>query len=167
MGLSLSDEEAITLTEKLPWDVKQEVLWIVRGYDRRVKLFKELRSDILNGGGENYVTYKVKNEERRAYLPGGGSDGRGVERKEEQLAGLEQLPEVRKMRAVEYALGRVGLDITNSELRQKLRDGIMLNCKNRYGSPFEQLGLVGISQKSFYRRRDVFLLDIAKFLQIL
>lgn len=154
------------MAEKLPWDVKQEVLWIVRGYDRRVKLFKELRNDILNSGGENYVTYKVKDEERRAYLPGGGSDGRGVERKEEQLASLEQLPEIRKMRAVEYALERVGQDIANPELRQRLKTGIMENCKNRYGYPFEAMYLPGISKNDFYQRRDAFLLGIAKFLEI-
>ena len=155
------------MAEKLPWDVKQEMLWIVRGYDRRVKLFKELRSDILNSGGAHYETYKVKGEERRAYLPRGGSDGRGVEHKEEQLSLLEQLPEIRKMRAVEYALARVGTDVANPELRQRLRDGIVLNCKDRNKYPFEKLNLAGFSQRSFYRRKDIFLMDIAKFLQIL
>ncbi|BAL01511.1 hypothetical protein OBV_43120 [Oscillibacter valericigenes Sjm18-20] len=33
----------------LPYDIRQECLWIVRGYDRRVKAYHEARREIIDG----------------------------------------------------------------------------------------------------------------------
>lgn len=152
---------------KLPWDVKQECLWIVRGYERRVAMYRQMRQDVLDSGGKKYVTYKVGDEERRAYLPGTHDAGRMVEQKEAQLSAIEELPEIRKMRAVEYARAHSGVDIQNEELRARLQQAMLLNCQNRDEYPFHRLNLPELSQRDFYRRKDRFLADIADFLHMI
>ncbi len=156
------------MSNKLPWDIKQECLWIVRGYERRVKQYIAQRQDIIEAGGENYVTYKhvegQKTEERRVYFPHSSNTGRPVEDKQAQLEAIEQFPETQKMRAVEYAKLRVGSDVKSEESKRRLLDGILLNCESGRKYPFEYLDLSGFSRMDFYRRRDDFLSDIARYM---
>lgn len=161
---------------KLPWDIKQECLWIVRGYDRRVKQYIAQRQDVIESGGANYTTYihregqkteEQKTEERRAYFPHTACAGRPVEDKQAQLESIENYPETLKMRAVEYAKLRIGVDIPSEEVRRRLTDGIILNCESGRKYPFEYLNLPEFSQRDFYRRKDGFLTDIAKYLHMI
>lgn len=152
---------------QLPWDVKQECLWIVRGYERRVAMYRQMRQDVLDSSGEKYVTYEVDNEERRAYLPRTHAAGRTVEQKEVQLSAIEELPEIRKMRAVEYARANIGGDIQSENLRARLQQAMLFNCQNRDKYPFHRLSLPELSQRDFYRRKDRFLADIADFLHMI
>jgi hypothetical protein len=151
---------------KIPWDIKQQCLWIVRGYDRCRKEYAERRRDILDAGGEHYTTYTVNGEERRAYLPGSHNASRATEDRELQLEGLEKTLAFRQMKAVEHARDRIGAGLPEP-LSDYLRDAIIKNCTSGRKYPFEQLYTIGVSRMGFYRYRDAFLLDIANELGLL
>lgn len=149
---------------KLPYDIRQECLWIVRGYDRRVRAYHEARREIIDGTA---CVFSDKKNGDRVYLPHSGGCGRPSENKAEQLQAIEMWPETKKMRAVEHAKIQIGLDLENQDLRQRLTDGIILNCVNRNEYPFRLLNLPDMSERDFYRRKDRFLVDIAIFLGML
>lgn len=151
---------------KLPRDIQQQCLWIVRGYERCKRDYNERRRDILEGGGAKYTTYEVKGEERRAYLPGAHNASRTTEDKQMQLAGLEQTQSYKQMRAVEHALDRIGAGLPEM-IRDLLKKAIMLNCINGRTYTYERLYTVGISRASFYRYREAFFWDIANELGII
>ncbi len=166
---------------KLPWAIKQECLWIVRGYDHRVKQYHSQRQDIIDGGGANYTTYVhteykkdpktgesviSKQEQRRAYPAHSQNVGRPTEDKQSQLEAIEYYPETLKMRAVEQAKIVSGRDVETDEIRQRLIQGFMLNIDNGRNYPFEYLNLPEFSKRDFYYRRDDFLYEIAKYLNM-
>ena len=146
--------------EKLPWAVKQQILWMVRDYDRMRREYKRMRRDILDAGGEHYTTYVVNGEERRAYISGGHTASRSTEDRQMQLETLEQTPMVKQMRAIEHASARIGKDLPEM-LRDQLRESILLNCQSGRKYTFERLFVVGISRSDFYRIRDKFFGEIA------
>jgi hypothetical protein len=148
----------------LPYDIRQECLWIVRGYDRRVKAYHEARREIIDGAACGFAD---KKNGERVYLPHGTGDSRPAENKMEQLSAIEDWPETQRMRAVENAKLHIGLDLENEELRQRLTEGILLNCMSRNEYPFRLLNLPDVSERDFYRRKDLFLMGIAKFLGII
>lgn len=150
----------------LPYDIRQECLWIVRGYDRRVKAYLEARRQVLGGTACGFVDTTATQDKpsMRAYLPHGSGSGRPAESKYEQLAAIEDWPETQRMRAVEVAKVHIGQDIENAELRQRLAEGILLNCCSRNEYPFRVLNLPDVSERDFYRRKDRFLLEVAGFL---
>lgn len=151
---------------KLPRDIQQQCLWIVRGYDRCRKEWLERRRDILEAGGGKYTTYTVNGEERRAFLPGSHNASRTTEDKQMQLEGLEQTLVYRQMKAVEHARDRIGAGLPEL-LADHLREAIMQNCKSGRKYPFERLYTIGISRRAFYRYREAFLSDIANELGLL
>lgn len=165
---------------KLPWDIKQECLWIVRGYDRRVKLYHQQRQDIIDESPASYTTYihtetvkdpktgreTQKREQRRTYLPHSPNVGRPTEDKQARLEIIENYPETKKMKAVEHGKLLIGLDLKSEETRQRLTRSIILNCMNGREYPFEHLNLPEFSRMDFYRRRDGFLYEIAIFLHM-
>jgi hypothetical protein len=144
----------------LPWAVKQQILWMVRDYDRMRREYKRMRRDILDAGGEHYTTYVVNGEERRAYISGGHTASRTTEDRQMQLETLEQTPMVKQMRAIEHASARIGKDLPEL-LRDQLRESILLNCQSGRKYPFERLLVTGISRSDFYRVRDSFFVEIA------
>ncbi len=133
---------------KMPYNIKQECIWIVRGYENRVRNYQEMRSEIL-----------CESSAQSGF--GGGLPSNPVEGKTIRLSELEELPEVQKMRAVEQALRMIGADIQSKELQQKLRESIYINCLSGRKNSFEHLGIDGISRRDFYRRKDNFLRCIA------
>lgn len=149
----------------LPYDIRQECLWIVRGYDRRVKAYHEARREIIDGAACGFVDTKAAKGKPsiRTYMPHSGGDGRPAENKMEQLAAVENWPETQRMRAVETAKLHIGLDLQNEELRQRLAEGIWLNCISRNEYPFRLLNLLDVSERDFYRRKNSFLMEIARF----
>jgi hypothetical protein len=165
------ESESMKDQTKLPWDVKQQCLWIVRGYERARRDYLRQRLEILNSGGDNSTDYlveigkdaagKPKYEERRAFVPGAHNASRTTENIAMRLDALEKSPECRKMRAVEHARAKVG-DGMPEALRDALQEGIMLNCQNGRKYPFERLYIVGLGRSEFYRIRDAFFLEIAK-----
>jgi hypothetical protein len=152
--------------EKLPCAVKQQILWMVRDYDRMRREYKRMRRDILDAGGEHYTTYVVNGEERRAYISGGHNASRSTEDRQMQLETLEQTPMVKQMRAIEHASARIGKDLPEL-LRDQLRESILINCQSGRKYPFERLLVTGISRSDFYRVRDSFFVEIAAELGLL
>lgn len=148
----------------LPYDIRQECLWIVRGYDRRVKAYHEARREIIDGAACGFAD---KKNGERVYLPHGTGDSRPAENKMEQLTAIEDWPETQRMRAVENAKLHIGLDLENEELRQRLTEGILLNCMSHKQYPYMLLNLPGISEHGFKRRKEKFLIEIADFLDLI
>lgn len=153
----------------LPYDIRQECLWIVRGYDRRVKAYHDAHWEIIDGAACGFVDTKATKDKPsvRAFLPHSGGDSRPAENKMEQLAAVEDWPETQRMRAVEQAKLHIGLDLENEELRQRLPEGILLNCMSHRKYPYTILDSPGISERTFRRRKDKFLADIAEYLGML
>ncbi|BAK98999.1 hypothetical protein OBV_18010 [Oscillibacter valericigenes Sjm18-20] len=153
----------------LPYDIRQECIWIVRRYDRRVKAYHEARRGIIDGAACGFVDTKAAKGKPsvRVFLPHGTGDSRQAENKMEQLDAIEDWPETQRMRAVENAELHIGLDLVNEELRQRLTEGILLNCKDRREYPLRYMNLPGISEVDFRRRKDGFLSEIAKFLLLI
>lgn len=161
---------------KLPRDVQQRCMWLVRGYDRCRREYAEQRKAIIDGGGGHYQTYKIKTgetkdgkpvyEERRTFTGGAHVASRTTEDKELRLEDLERLQWVKEMRAVEHARDRIGSSLPD-EMKELLKKAIILNCMSGKAYPFERLYTVGISRRGFYRYREAFFYDIANELGII
>ncbi len=151
---------------KLPDDVKQSVISYIRGYDRRLKRYLSMRSDIINSTGCAFAEYTAshegKQETRRQYFSHGSEVGRPVENKAEKLEALEFQPDVKKMRAVEQAKNTIGADLQSEELREKLKTAIWLNCLAGRQYPYEILDVPTIGRNEFYRRKAEFVYLIAE-----
>lgn len=141
-------------TKVLPDDVRQTCIQLVRGYDRRVREYYDRRREIIEG---------TPNREDSTPLSHNAS--RVGENKAMQLLSLEELPETKRMRAVEQAKMQIGLDLPET-LRGKLVDAIILNCKSGRRYPYEYLDIDGVARTDFYVRRTRFLVDIAKHLSL-
>ena len=146
--------------QRLPWDVRQQCLWIVRGYERQRREYMKARREILDASGGHYVTYTENGEERRAFLPGAHNASRTTEDRQLRLEALEHTAAFRQMRAVEHARAKIGAGMP-PELQDALRDAIMLNCSDGRKYPFERLYVIGISRADFYRARNAFFWNIA------
>jgi len=144
----------------LPYDVRQECLWIVRGYDRRVKAYHEARQEIIDG---SVCGFAQKKNGDRVYLPHSSGTGRPAENKMEQLVAIEDWSETRKMRAVENAKLHIGLDLQNEELRQRLAEGIWLNCQRHRQYPYALLNLPGIESTGSSTKKQLFCVTSQNF----
>lgn len=152
---------------KLPRDIQQQCLWIVRGYERNKRDYNERRREILDGSGQHFTEYKAANGEiRRALMPGSHNASRTTEDKQMQLEGLEHTMAFKQMKAVEHAHDRIGAGLPVT-LRGMLQKAIMMNCQNGRAYPYERLFTVGVSRASFYRYREAFFWDIANELGII
>ena len=140
----------------LPYDVRLECIAYVRGYPRRVRAYREARAEIMDG------THSATEG-----MPRGQGAGRPAESKAEQLAAIEQWPEPKKMRAVEYAIDRCGLDLESESVRKQLTQGIMRNCQGKHKYARNRIVIPGISEATFSRRKERFLHDIAKYAGLL
>lgn len=138
--------------QTLPYDVRLECIAYVRGYPRRVQAYNDARSEILSGGSSA--------TEGMPHSPG---IGRPSESKAEQLAAIENWPENKKMRAVEYAIDRCGRDIGSETIRRQLIYGIMRNCQGKHKYARNRIVIPGISERTFSRRKEQFLMDVAKY----
>ena len=156
----------------LPDDVRQTCIQLVRGYDRRVRDYYDRRREIIEGTSCRHEVIKDKDKpddwekEVWAFTPTAHNASRTTEGIAERLLGLEELPETKRMRAVEQSRACIGLDLPE-ELRQKLERAIILNCKAGRRYPYEYLDVDGIGRSDFYSRRMLFLVDIAKYLDLI
>jgi len=90
---------------------------------------------------------------------------RGYDRRVSSRAnGLEMAPfDPVAIAAVEAAQQTVGFDLTDAD-RDKLIDAIMLSCTtDRHSFSYETL-VPQISKSDFYNQRNLFLMNIARFL---
>lgn len=156
----------------IPDDVRQTCIQIVRGYDRRKREYYDRRRDIIEGSTARFEVIKDKedpdNWEKTSYFypPSSHSVSKTGEDKAMQLLALEELPETKRMRAVEEARATIGLDLPEG-MRNKLVDAIILNCKSGKKYRYEILDVEGIGRTDFYTRRTRFLIDIAKRLELM
>ena len=53
---------------RLPKDIYQATLWIIRGQKRRIEEYKRKKDDILNGGDASYIKQKNRYTEEFEYI---------------------------------------------------------------------------------------------------
>jgi hypothetical protein len=137
--------------QALPRWVRDAVLGYVRGYEELLAWRESERQYILLG--------------RRSGAPeivgGGCGAARPVEQKAERLLALGQEPNGRILAAIEQALAAVGADVADDGLRLRLRGALLANCGCGRNYPYGSFDLAGISYRSFYRRRAIFLHKVA------
>lgn len=156
----------------MPKDVRDNCLSIVRGYERRKQEYELRRMEVLSNSTSNIVTIHDKDhpedesKDTGVMLPGGHHASRLTEDQTIKLQGLEDLPETKRMRAVEYAMALVGLDLPETQ-RKRLVRAIFISCTKGRQYPFERLGIDGMERSCFYDRRMKFLLNIAKFMELI
>ena len=159
-------------TKILPDDVKQNCISLVKGYARRREAYNLRREELLNNTPDNIVTIKDPdrpNDESKhegVYIPGSRLASRTTEDITERILGLENLPETQRMRAVEHAAKNVGTDLTAKD-RKILVNAIFKSCIEGRRYPFERLGIEGMERSCFYDRRRKFLIDIAKYMNLI
>lgn len=139
---------------KLPPDVKTACISYVRGYERRVKEYHQKRDDILNSG--KTVSYDISR------VMGGGGGGEAFN-KTIQLQKIETHFDTKIIRAVEQAKNGIGSDIWDDEQRRKLIDTVWDCCIEGRRFVFRYYNLK-MDKATFYRRRNKFLYNIAKYL---
>ena len=143
-------------------DIKQQALWIVRGYKASLRRYMAARQDVILATPCSFGEYVSEGETRRQYFPHSSEAGRPVENMQQALERLEQCPDARRVAAVDKAKLLIGEDLQDEELRQKLTNAILLNCESGRNYPFEILGVDGLSRMDFYRRRNRFLQTVAE-----
>ena len=121
---------------KLPQDVREVCAGHARGYERQKWMLARRRAELCQSG-----------------RPEAGALG---------LAALEESEESRSVRAVERAMGQALSDIGNREIRGALESGILRNLENRRLWPYERLYLPCVGKKLFYRKKNLFLLALAR-----
>ncbi len=154
-------------SQKLPNDVKFTILALIRGQKRRRIKYLQDCDNILNSGGAHCVTYKTQSgASALAYLPSSMSKSiSDTERKALALKALNESMDVKVLKTIDEAFETIGSDIPSKEVRNKLQNGIYLNCTSRE-YPYEKLELPGISRKSFYKAKYKLLYKIAKELEL-
>ena len=158
--------------KQLPDDVKQNCLSLVRGYERRKQEYAMKRQELMSNSSEKVITVldeEDPEDEKKSYgvmLPGSHNASRTTERIAEKMLGLEDHMDTRRMRAVEYAESRIGLDLPE-EYRDNLSKAIFASCIQGRKKPFERLHVVGMERSCFYERRMRFLIDIAKYMDMI
>ena len=143
-------------------DIKQQALWIVRGYKASLRRYMAARQDVILATPCSFGEYVSGGETRRQYFPHSSDVGRPVENMQQALERLEQSPDARRVAAVDKAKLLIGEDLQDEELRRKLTNAILLNCESGRNYPFEILGVDGLSRRDFYRRRNRFLQTVAE-----
>lgn len=143
-------------------DIKQQALWIVRGYKASLRRYMAARQDIILATPCSFGEYVAGDETCRQYYPHSSETGRPVENMQQALERLERSPDARRVAAVDKAKLLIGNDLQDEELRRKLTNAILLNCESGRNYPFEILGVDGLSRRDFYRRRNRFLQDVAE-----
>lgn len=143
-------------------DIKQQALWIVRGYKASLRRYMAARQDVILATPCSFGEYVSEGETSRQYFPHSSEVGRPVENMQQALERLEQCPDARRVAAVDKAKLLIGNDLQDKELRRKLTNAILLNCESGRNYPFEILGVDGLSRRDFYRRRNRFLQDVAE-----
>lgn len=157
----------------LPDDVKLNCLSLVKGYTRRKKEYNQRRMELMNKAPDNQVTvYRDRKDPYDvskhigAIIPGSHNASRTTEDITERIIGLEKLLDTKRMRAVEHAAQSVGQDLAEHD-RKVLVNAIFKNCINGRKYPFERLGIEGMERTCFYDRRMKFLIDIAKYMDMI
>lgn len=146
---------------KLPKDVYQTVIWIIRGQERREQVYKANKDEILNGGGANYIkryNQSLKSNEY-IYLPKGHSNQSSTEIKALALAVLDSTEETKRMKAVINSLNEAASRFYNVD---EIKEAIIKNITDRHLYPYRNLGNLYISEKTFYKTKALFIFLVAE-----
>lgn len=157
--------------KQLPDDVKQNCLSLVRGYARRKREYNQKRQELMSRSSDKVITLRDRecpDDDRKVVgvmLPGTHNASRTTEQLAVRMLTLEEHPDTIRMRAVEYAESRIGLDLPESQ-RKMLSKAIFTSCIQGKNYPFERLAVEGMERTCFYDRRMRFLIDIAIFMDM-
>lgn len=158
--------------KQLPDDVKQNCLSLVRGYARRKKEYARKRAELMTSSSDKVITIRDEEDpldEKKSFgvmMPSARNASRTSENIAMRVIGLEDHMDTRRMRAVEYAEGRIGLDLPEDQ-RRILSRAIFTSCTQGRKYPFERLHVEGMERSCFYDRRVRFLIDIAKYMDMI
>ena len=78
------------------------------------------------------------------------------------VRGRGSLPNPAHEEAVRSAAALIGEDLTDTKLRERLQNAVLMNCDDRKRYTFRYLGLNCFSESDFYRRKQRFLLEVYK-----
>lgn len=151
---------------KLPKDVYQTVIWIIRGQQRREQDYKANKDEILNGGGAKYIkryNQSLKSNEY-IYLPKGHNNQSSTEIKALALAVLESTEETKRMKAVINSLNEAVARFDNAD---EIKQAIIKNITDRHKYPYRKLGNLYISEQTFYKTKALFIFLVAEKLNYL
>lgn len=158
--------------KQLPDDVKQNCLSLVRGYARRKREYAMKRAEMMSNSSDKVITIRDEehpNDDRKSVgvmLPGAHNASRTTENIAMKMVSLEDHMDTRRMRAVEFAEGRIGQDLPEDQ-RKLLKKAIFMSCTQGRKCPFERLHVEGMERTCFYDRRMRFLIDIAKCMDMI
>lgn len=147
---------------KLPEDLKSQCLSLVRGYNRRVLLYHERRTDaVCDSPPPKIVTSKDKNGKEIGEFTGRTSRTSDPTcDKAIKLEKIETLPDTVAMKAVEQAKLMIGVDLCG-DARYMLTQAIWDSCMLGRNFSFAHYDLP-LGNNNFYERRRRFLWQIAK-----
>lgn len=153
--------------EKLPKDVYQATLWVIRGHKRRIKEYNKQKDDILNSGGATYIKTKNKfsNEWEYIYLPKSKTTQSSTEVKGMALAMLDQADDTKKIIIVQQALKEVAAGYNGCA--DMISNALMKNIENRHDYPYRNLGNLPLSEKQFYALKSRFIYSVAIKLKLI
>lgn len=149
---------------QVPPDVRETVIRIVKGYNRRKRKLAEREHDILALDG---VRFESSGDER-AYTPSGkGGASSPTETKAMRLAKLHESFDARCVRAIDDALNALPISHYPKELADKIRSTIIVSCAIGRKFKFRYSGIVGIEARYFYQLRSMAIYSIAKKLELI
>ena len=149
---------------KIPPDVRETVIRLVKGYDRRKRKITNAEREITSLDGTRFETHG--NE--RVYTPNGkGGASSPTEVKALRLAKLHESFDYKCVQAIDEA--RQALPITHypHELAEKIRRTIIISCALGKKFRFRYSGITGIVVAHFYRLRSQFIFSVAEKLDLL
>ena len=145
MSIDIND---IKTDNRLPRDLVQIALWVVRGYSRREDQYIILRDAIEKGSRiKPYQNNIVKRRTNAPYDPTSNSV--------EQLETLDASPDSFALKVVDDGLDLVTRDFPKGE-RERIQDAIYRNCLSGKKYPYGYTK-IAVSYREFYRRRYRFL----------
>lgn len=137
---------------KMPNWVRQSVKWMCRGYEEAVR-WRDRQMDKLNG-----QDYSLSD------MPRGGEYRN---RQEAIIDEIDAKMRGKMIQAIDFALLRIGEDIINTALADKLRTAVWESTLDGRNYPYEVWDLPTIYRDDFYERKRKFIYDIAKHMGML
>ncbi|WP_417349669.1 hypothetical protein [Gemmiger sp.] len=134
--------------QRIPRDVAQAALYLVRGQAEREKRYREQLRAIAG------YDRKTPGGNLARVLP-------SCEEKKRRMCELDNSRDARTMRAIQQAAYDIGADLP-MDISWKLREAVLNNCRDGRRWRYELLDVPTISRAEFYRRKREFLRDVAQ-----
>lgn len=134
---------------KLPNDIKSVVLGLVKGQNRRLKLYQKKYNDIIE---KNFVDFQSSTSTTNIH-------NSSTELKILKIEELNNEPDTIILKTIQDSLENI-CSTYPVEISKNLYNGILLNCSSKHYS-YEKLNIPTISRNKFYSYKNMFLYDIA------